>query len=343
MTVHHAPGTRRPPPHRTRRARPAGAMTAPPPLTVINCGAGTDSTTLTLMSAWGLLPRADAVIFADTGDEPATVYSVVDALDTVLSCVKIPFYQVSHGRLSADVLDPHTAATLPAFTLGEPAERRARGGHGVLSASGFRRGQLPRRCTPRYKAEVIDRKIRELLGAPVRTVDCRYCQASGIRLAPWNPGAGPGLCSVCRGAGQRRLVDRVPAGARVVQWIGFPAGEESRRDPTTFPAHATPLYPLIDLGWTTTDCATWLTAHGWPAVTSACVMCPYRSDEGWQAMRDHAPGDFARAVAFDHAFRTAPGLRDQRFPHPSRTPLGEAPLDRRARRTRTTRNVIVEC
>jgi hypothetical protein len=184
------------------------------------------------------------------------------------------------------------------------------------------------RSTPRYKAEIIDRQIRELLGAPVRIVDCRYCAATGTRVAPWNPAAGPGPCSVCRGTGRRRLVGSVPAGARVTQWIGFPAGEEARRDPTTFPPHATPVYPLIETGWSKQDCSAWLTAHGWPVIKSACVICPYRSDAGWLDMRDHRPEEFARAVAFDRAFRTAPGLRDQRYLHPSRLPLDQAPLGR---------------
>jgi hypothetical protein len=54
----------------------------------------------------------------------------------------------------------------------------------------------------------------------------------------------------------------------------------------------------------------------------------YRSDAGWLAMRDQRPDEFARAVAFDRAFRTAPGLHDQRYLHPSRRPLDQAPLGR---------------
>jgi hypothetical protein len=45
-------------------------------------------------------------------------------------------------------------------------------------------------------------------------------------------------------------------------------------------------------------------------------------------MRDERPEEFARAVAFDRAFRNAPGLRARRYLHPSRVPLDQAPLDR---------------
>jgi hypothetical protein len=76
------------------------------------------------MSAWGLVPRVDAAVFADTGDEPAAVYELGEAVEAVLGAAGIPLYRVAHGSLAADVLDPHAQAAIPAFTRGEREVRR---------------------------------------------------------------------------------------------------------------------------------------------------------------------------------------------------------------------------
>ena len=43
-------------------------------LSALSLGAGVQSTTVLLLALDGTLPPFDAVVFADTGDEPAAVY-----------------------------------------------------------------------------------------------------------------------------------------------------------------------------------------------------------------------------------------------------------------------------
>lgn len=65
-------------------------------------------------------------------------------------------------------------------------------------------------------------------------------------------------------------------------------------------------WPLIDLKMTRQDCIDWMHAHAFPQPPrSACVFCPFHSDEEWMRLRDQEPEEFARAVAFDENLRTA--------------------------------------
>jgi len=51
-------------------------------LTIISLGAGVQSSAMALMAAKGeITPMVDACIFADTGSEPAGVYSFLDWLE----------------------------------------------------------------------------------------------------------------------------------------------------------------------------------------------------------------------------------------------------------------------
>lgn len=106
-------------------------------------------------------------------------------------------------------------------------------------------------------------------------------------------------------------------------------------------------------GWTLHDVLWYLNKHGWHnTVKSACVPCPNRNNPGWRKLRDtcdcrhHVRNhpergacldcdctrfystNWAKAVAFDHQFRTAPGLTSKRFLHEDRVPLDQANLDR---------------
>ena len=87
-------------------------------------------------------------------------------------------------------------------------------------------------------------------------------------------------------------------------------------------------YPLIKMGWRRSDCANYIKAHSMTPVRSACVFCPFRSNREWQAMKDHSPGDFAEAVAFENRLHAAfdalesPRLNSKPYLHRSREPLG---------------------
>jgi hypothetical protein len=124
---------------------------------LISLGAGVQSSTMALMASRGLLPESNKVkgaIFADTGDEPKSVYKWLDWLETKLS---FPVYRVQRGVISDDSLVIHTSkktgnkyikSLIPAFTL-QPDGKK---------------GLLGRKCTADYKVREILKKARELGG-----------------------------------------------------------------------------------------------------------------------------------------------------------------------------------
>ncbi len=318
-------------------------------ITTLHLGAGRQSTAISLLIHNGLLPRPDYALFADTGSEPAEVYTHLERIRTeLLEPTGVPLRLVQRGNLADDVRDPHVYAKIPAYTLELTPKRR-----GFVSWDERREGMIQRQCTGRYKVEPLERETRQLLGATVRHKDCRYCEATGVRLAPWDLEAGPGPCSVCRGAGARILVGSVPKGAVAEAWIGFDALEAALRiNETSFPAYMRPAYPLLTLprlpgwiaddqrrrpnrparevGWDIGDCLRYLQQHGWTDVPkSSCFMCPYTSNARWRKIRRENPELWQRAVDYDRAIRTGSGLRAQRFLHEQRVPLDEANIDRR--------------
>ena len=55
------------------------------PKRVLSLGAGVQSTALLLMMIHGEIPKADAVIFSDTGWEPAAVYKHLEKLEVLMA------------------------------------------------------------------------------------------------------------------------------------------------------------------------------------------------------------------------------------------------------------------
>ncbi len=119
----------------------------------------------------------------------------------------------------------------------------------------------------------------------------------------------------------------------VQQWLGI-SRDEAHRVRSSDVAYIELHYPLIQRGLTRADCQRWLAAHGWPDVPrSACVGCPFHSDQRWRQLRDTAPEEWAEAVAFDRAIRNghprqgSPPLNGEAFVHRSLTPLDQVELD----------------
>lgn len=291
-------------------------------LTLLSLGAGVQSTTLALLSAEGRLPRLDGAIFADTGNEPAAVYTHLDRLEHELAAAGIPLYRVSRGDLIADSLDPgHRFASIPYFILGpdgscshchgtgltaaDPARRGAPGTHRCPACGGDtrNRGIGRRQCTGEYKLSPIRRMVRELLGA----------KAPAYR--------------------------RVPPGRVAQQWIGFSADEIHRIHDGRGVSYLRTVYPLLDLvgaggrsGWDRADCRRYLASRGFADTPrSACLVCPFRSNAGWRQLRDRHPAEFAAAVRYDAAIRRGGArgepLRGEAYLHRSCVPLDQAPID----------------
>lgn len=277
---------------------------------VLSLGAGVQSSRLFLGSCLGELPRLKAAIFADTLYEPRAVYEHLSWLEEEGRKAGIPIYRVSVGDLRKDSLefrqyrksaDGKRYASIPVF---------------VKNLDGSR-GRVRRQCTPSYKIEPIEAFIvKALLGLrprqrrPVAEVVRLWMGISGDEAQRANF---PGVYRVKRkGRGKEWVVRDLEGNAKLVRpkvWFpewwkvhAFPLLGEVR----TPRRQVVPFTPAVRVE-TRDDCKAWLAEHypGRVFPRSACICCPFRSNEEWRRMRDEVPDEFADAVAFDHAMRVA--------------------------------------
>lgn len=273
------------------------------PLHIISLGAGVQSSTMALMAACGGLgPMPAAAIFADTGDEPASVYRWLDWLEAQLP---FPTYRVTagKGRLS-DVATSlktskksgktYTPIGLPVYTLLETTERYVVGEdknrEAIYSApqATVKRGMGMRQCTRTFKIDPIRRKLRELR-----------------------------------------------QGHPVIQWIGISSDEVIRMKPSR-DKWCTNIWPLIDAGMTRENCLEWMKDSGYPKPPrSACTYCPYHNDAEWIRLKTEEPEEFQHAVEFEQrlqgAYKQATALNSIPFLHSSRKPLAEVTFTQKAK------------
>jgi hypothetical protein len=242
-------------------------------LHILNLGAGVQSTFLYMAFMRGLfgLPKLDAAIFADTGDEPGaearelglpdTPGSVYAHVDWLKSLGGPRIYGGQVGILSTDLRDGRMAhrnspnnrcAAIPAFTT-----------------DGVSKGRTKRQCSKEYKIEVIGKVLRrEILG-----------------LAP----------------------GRSPKGVTVHQYTGISfdeAGRAGRLRLQPCPKYIIRHFPLVEKFITRAHCSGWLAGqvpHEVPR--SACVECPFHSDDEWLRIKN-VPLDWQRAVRVDESLRT---------------------------------------
>lgn len=120
------------------------------PLLVLSLGAGVQSSTLALMAAAGELGEMpECAIFADTGDEPASVYAWLDWLEKQLP---FPVYRVTAGVLSEEVTRVRVSKSGNKYLKPMPPA--------FLKGDGV--GIAIRQCTVNHKIEPIRKKLREL-------------------------------------------------------------------------------------------------------------------------------------------------------------------------------------
>lgn len=248
---------------------------------ILSLGAGVQSTAVLLMSEKGILPPLDVAIFADTGWEPAAVYTHLKWLQ---STCKTPIAIVSNGHIREDLLRSHVrgthaegkrAASLPLF---------------VLSPEG-KRGMIRRQCTGDYKIKPVEKHTRRSI----------------IGL---------------------RKYQKMPKGIMVHMWMGISADEATRMR-TSAHKWQTNTYPLLNhpqemlpRDWHRQDCLDWL-AHEYPnqpIPRSACIGCPFRSNNEW---RDLTPEEMQDAIFMDAHIRDKGGPSGELFLHSSRVPLSE--------------------
>jgi hypothetical protein len=151
-------------------------------------------------------------------------------------------------------------------------------------------GMGRRQCTNEFKIRPLSWKMRELLGK-----------------------------------GRR---DRIAPGT-VEVWIGISTDEAHRVKPSRVQWQQN-RWPLIEKGINRGDCRAWMKRHGYSEPPkSACIGCPFRSNEMWRKLRDESPEEWADALEVDRRIRTMGTLRNTenaQYMHTDRVPLDEADL-----------------
>lgn len=146
-------------------------------------------------------------------------------------------------------------------------------------------GLLRRQCTKDYKLVPLRRKVRELVGL---------------------------------------VRKRSPAQPVVEQWIGISLDEAMRAKPYR-EAWVVNRFPLLEGKISRADCLAWMSKNGYPTPPkSACIGCPFHSDEMWSELKERSPAEFADAVEVDRSIRTGyRNMREELFLHRSLVPLDQ--------------------
>jgi hypothetical protein len=211
-------------------------------LNIISLGAGVQSSTMALMAAAGeITPMPKCAIFADTGDEPKSVYTWLNWLEMQLP---FPVVRPSIGKLSLAITTARVS--------------KAKNGYMKPSIPVFfdNGGMGQRHCTMDFKLVPIYR-----------------------------------FANLIRGKNH------------VNMWIGISMDESERMKPSG-KQWADTYFPLIDKQMSRQDCVDWMLAKGFPKPPrSACIFCPYHSDDEWIRLRDDEPEEFAKAIAFEKAYQ----------------------------------------
>jgi hypothetical protein len=228
---------------------------------ILNLGAGVQSTALYLMFLQGGFDqKLDYAIFADTQEEPESVYK---HLIWLRSLGGPTILTDTAGKLGDDLIhgkhgSGQRFASIPAFTSATPGQTG---------------GMLRRQCTAEYKIDVCERIIRRQV----------------VGLEPRQ---------------------RMPKSVKIVQYFGLSYDEPRRvsKVKNRFVGHpwGEGRFPLFDLEMTRSDCVAYLKEQQIPheVPRSACVFCPFKSNDEWRLLRENDPQGWARAVEVDEALRT---------------------------------------
>lgn len=126
-----------------------------------------------------------------------------------------------------------------------------------------------------------------------------------------------------------RTLSKGKKGAPVTLWFGI-SSEEKRRMRFSKVRWIEHYYPLIfglERPWHRQDCLRWMKAQGFPiAPRSACLGCPYHSDEEWAAIKI-VPALWNDVVEFDASIRNMAGTTSNVYLHRSLKPLHMVDLE----------------
>jgi hypothetical protein len=232
------------------------------------------------------VPKFDAAIFADTQEEPDEVYRHLEWLEKQGGP---PIARTTAGSLGKALEEGSDAA----------GNKLRDGGHFIsipaytLLPSG-EKGISQRQCTADYKIKPIEKWIRQLLEVPVGRP--------------------------------------VPKDHVIVQYMGLSFDEPKRvirvkQRYMAKPSNWLAKFPLWEMQYTRGDCQAYLRKRmPYEVPRSACVFCPFKSNEEWRRLRDEDSAGWARAVHIDSVCRRSGGFKAERFIHKACVPLDQVDL-----------------
>tara|TARA_B100001540_G_scaffold9868_1_gene8672 strand:+ start:9327 stop:10133 length:807 start_codon:yes stop_codon:yes gene_type:complete len=166
-------------------------------------------------------------------------------------------------------------------------------------------GILNRQCTLDYKINPIKKKVRELLGLK------KGQHAKDVHCT---------------------------------QWIGISL-DEIQRMKLSMVKYITHVFPLVDKRMNRNDCLQWMKKNNYPEPPrSACVYCPYHSDNEWRLLRDNDPEGWQEAIRMDELLRDGTGkTKEKLYVHQQLKPLKEVDLTTDTDRGQTLFSFQDEC
>lgn len=249
---------------------------------VLSFGGGTQSSALVLMALAGKVNGVipDYIIFADTGNEPKYINPQVQRLNEYIKTKYNKEITItSRGNIYDDVLRAtktgERVASLPYHTVNGTGKE-------------YQDGIGKRQCTNDYKIQVVNKKIRELLGYKPR----------------------------------QRVKEMVH------MWKGISTDEIARVKPIpdNWITAEHPLVEIVNVD--RSACIAYVEREmGFTPRKSSCIICPFHDNLHWLEIKKEDPEGFEAACVLDDRIRNGLAYKDELFLHKSRKPLREVDLN----------------
>lgn len=294
-------------------------------------GCGVQSTAIMTLAGEGHIPMPSKWVFSDPGFESAKTYEHLERCKDYLAKRGAVLDCVTAGNIFDDAImfaerrqnsDVSRYALIPMFI-----EKRD-GTDGIL----------PRQCTTEYKIEPIEAyHRREVMGLKYRQHAPKVPTVNvwiGISKDEERRASAPG-----KWAKKEIEIGKDMMGEPIIkeyrEWV--PCVWQVKSYPmlgyVMYPDRSKQKDERFDFcaDWDREDAHEWLKKiWPWPVPRSACICCPYRTNNEWRAMKADEPADFAKAVEFDDRIRKAYATGRQArgelagvpYMHRTRVPLG---------------------
>lgn len=125
----------------------------------------------------------------------------------------------------------------------------------------------------------------------------------------------------------RRYLQEIRDKKSITLWIGISLDECERMKDSRV-GYIQNYYPLIEARVTISEIVQWFKINGIKEPgKSACLICPFHSDQYWKRFKKQFPTEFEKACKFDDAIREYPKLRKKAYLSRHLKPLREIDFD----------------